>query len=102
MDRWRLLEHVVEASMARSRDGTDASGTPERTVPCRIGVGAVRPSGSECDPMLSQDLDRSRANPVESEQLSLAGAIEVSDCAITRGFEGSGGWSSHLRRQGRG
>ena len=52
--------------------------------------------------MLSQDLDRSRANPVESEQLSLAGASEVSDCAITRGFEGSGGWSSHLRRQGRG
>jgi len=52
--------------------------------------------------MLSQYLDRSRADPVECEQLPLAGAIEVGDPVITRGFEGSASWTPYLGRQGGG
>lgn len=55
-------------------------------------------SGHEFDPVLSQDLDRSWANPVESKKLSLAGSVEVGDRAISGGLEGSRGWTAHCRR----
>jgi hypothetical protein len=55
-------------------------------------------SGRELNPVLSQDRDRSWADPMESEQLSLAGSVGLGDRAKSGGLERSGGRTAHGRR----
>jgi hypothetical protein len=44
--------------------------------------------------VIPQDLDRSKAHPVKSKEVSLATSAEVGDRAISGGLEGSHGWTA--------